>query len=246
VYFTEDEEPPVVRWKSKQYIEKIMFVACIGRPIKLTPLGEVRVDNDWYWDGKVSFHPLVKLRNISRRGPNVGNPCVKPVLVSKLVFEEFLCDKVLHDIAHVVPQELFDEPIFIQMDNATPHKIDTGPGSSFYQKIREIGFDVPLKYQPSQSPDMNICDLSIFTSIQALYYKALNLYGVPYAQIDTVMQCWKDCYPKLLNYAYLMLFTNYINILACGGTSGYKFTHLGKQRLERAGFIAVGDQCGCP
>jgi hypothetical protein len=103
VYFTEDEEPPVIQWKNKQYIEKIMFVACVGRPIKSSQLGEVRLDNDWYWDGKVSFHLLVELGNISRRGPNVGNPCVKPVSVSKLVFEEFLCDKVLHDIAHVGP-----------------------------------------------------------------------------------------------------------------------------------------------
>jgi hypothetical protein len=54
--------------------------------------------------------------------------CVKPVLVSKLVFEECICNKVLHDIALVVPQELFDQSVFIQMDNETPHKMDTDQG----------------------------------------------------------------------------------------------------------------------
>jgi hypothetical protein len=98
-----------------------MFVACVGQPIKTSLMGEVRGYDDWYWDGKVSFHPFVELEYISRRGTHVGNPCVKPLSVSEFIYEEFLCDKVLHDIAQVVSQELFDHPIYIQMDNATSH-----------------------------------------------------------------------------------------------------------------------------
>jgi hypothetical protein len=237
VYLTEDEPPPLVQWKNKNFIEKIMFLAVVGRPIKVSELGEERDDGDWYWDGKVSFHPLVTLGNISRRGPNVGNPCVKPVSIGKKEFEEFLCEKVLHDIAHVVPVELFDRPIYIQLDNATPHKIETGPGSKFYDKVQEIGIDVRLKFQPSQSPDMNICDLSFFNSIQSLYYKIPELENDKYKQIDAVMECWNNYDPRKLNFAWLTLFTNYNNILACGGTNGYRIKHMGKERLERAGLL---------
>jgi hypothetical protein len=237
VYLTEDEPVPLVQWQNKHFIEKLMFLAVVGRPIKVSDAGEEREADDWYWDGKVSFHPMVELGNISRRGPNVGNPCVKLLSIGKKEFEDFLCEKVLHDIAHVVPVELFDRPIYIQLDNATPHKVETGPGSKFYEKVREIGIDVRLKYQPSQSPDMNICDLSFFNSLQSLYYKVPDLENDKYKQIDAVTECWTNYDPRLLNFAWLTLFTNYNNILACGGTNGYKIKHMGKERLERAGLL---------
>jgi hypothetical protein len=62
----------------------------------------------------------VEVNNISWRGPYVKNPCVKTIRIGKKEFREFLCEKVLHDIAHFVPVELFDRSICIQLHNATP------------------------------------------------------------------------------------------------------------------------------
>jgi hypothetical protein len=88
VYLTEDE------W---------IFLAVVGRPNKTLELGEERRVDDWYLGGKVSFHLFVEPGNFSWKGINVGNPCVKMRTVGKKEFEEFLCDKVLIYIEHVVP-----------------------------------------------------------------------------------------------------------------------------------------------
>jgi hypothetical protein len=52
-----------------------------------------------------------------------------------------------------------------------------------------------------------------------------------------VLRCWAEYEPRLLNYAYLTLFSNYNKILACDGMKGYKIGHMGKHRLERAGLL---------
>jgi hypothetical protein len=69
LYLTADEEILVVQWQSKHYIKKIMFVACVGRPIKSSLLGELWVVDDRYRDSNVSFHLFGK------RG-QMGNPNV--------------------------------------------------------------------------------------------------------------------------------------------------------------------------
>jgi hypothetical protein len=82
---------------------------------------------------KVSFHHMGTWE-YQPKGTNVENPCVKPLSVGKKDFEQFLCENVLLDIAHVVPVELFDRLVYKQLDNVTPHKVDTAPGSKFYEK----------------------------------------------------------------------------------------------------------------
>lgn len=122
------------------------------------------------------------------------------------------------------------------MDNATPHKVNTGFGTRFYAKCEELGIRCTVVYQPAQSPDMNICDLGFFNSIQSIYFQRPDCV-TPHDIVRFVMLCFQYYPPKKLNYMYLTLFTNYNNIRLHLGRNNYKITHMGKEALDRAGTL---------
>jgi hypothetical protein len=66
VYLTEDEAPPERTVRNKNYIEKVMFLAAVARPMR-EEWGVVRdQQDDWYFDGKVGLYPLVEYtRNVN-------------------------------------------------------------------------------------------------------------------------------------------------------------------------------------
>ena len=54
---------------------------------------------------------------------------------------------------------------FIQQDNAKPHiKVDD---AEFLQEASRDGFDIRLCFQPPNSPDLNVLELSFFQAIQS-------------------------------------------------------------------------------
>ena len=57
-------------------------------------------------------------------------------------------------------------PIYIQQDNAKPHiAVDD---AEFLQEAPQDGFDIRLRFQPPNSPDLNVLDLGFFRAIQSL------------------------------------------------------------------------------
>ena len=61
------------------------------------------------------------------------------------------------------------ERIKIQMDNATPHLTNDDP--EWIQAKKRWDFDIVLVRQPPQSPDTNVLDLGLWTSIQSFQRK---------------------------------------------------------------------------
>ena len=63
-----------------------------------------------------------------------------------------------------------DETVWIHQDNAKPHSQEED------KRIEEIaaadeGYQIKIKRQPPNSPDLNVLDLGVFAAIQALEHQ---------------------------------------------------------------------------
>jgi hypothetical protein len=235
------EEEPEFSLQNGNYIEKVMFLAVVGRPWKLKPgdpVGTVYpTDSGWYFEGKVGLFPIVNYGRMSpRNSANAGNRSFTTVNVNRQIFERFMIDSVLPAIVQFCPPEMLEERIYLQLDNASPHAIDLAADGDFYSTAEQMDLDVEVFYQPSQSPDLNICDLSFFNSIQTQYYETPGDKD-RYRLVAAVLETWRRYDPKLLNYAFLTLFTNYNKIIEFRGSNKFRITHIGKERLDRLGLL---------
>jgi hypothetical protein len=236
VFVGDDEPAPNRSCRNINFIQKVMFLAAVARPWR----HEVRTlenENDWFWDGKVGMYPLVEER-FARRGDvrtglQRGDRILTPVNIDAAYFESIIIEKLLPDIALKCPATMIQKRIKIQLDNATPHIVNQ---RRFYDKCDEIGIDAVLVYQPAQSPDFNINDLSFFAAIQSLYYKVPGVNNV-IACCNAVQASFEAFDPNKLNRAFLSLFMNYNMVLQNQGSNQYRIPHMGKERLEREGIL---------
>jgi hypothetical protein len=95
---------------------------------------------------------------------------------------------------------------------------------------------VELYFQPSQSPDCNICDLSFFPAIQSRYFKIENIKNIKDI-IEAVKLSFHQYEVNKLNRAFLSLMMNYNCILEFNGDNNYKMPHMKKAILERKGIL---------
>jgi hypothetical protein len=209
-------------------------------------IDEVRDDEretargNWYWDGKVGCWPIVNYRAALRNSRNRPRGTIEPhpLSMNGAVYKDFIINKVLPSIALNCPVEMKRRTIIIQQDNAPPHRALTNDSQVFKDKCAELRIDCRLEFQPAQSPDMNLCDLSFFPAIQALYYKMRgirNLDGV----IAAVYRAFNIYDPAKINRGFLSLFMNYNCCLQNDGTNKYKMPHMHKRKLERLGRLPV-------
>ena len=111
------------------------------------------------------------------------------------------------------------------MDNATPHV-----GRNTLQKLNDYctdnGKNVRYTTQPPNSPDLNICDLSFFSSLQKRADRLKhgnhgNLEGL----IDSVTTAFHDYPVETLTIAYGHQRSCYNEILRLEGCNKYKSPH---------------------
>jgi hypothetical protein len=89
-----------------------------------------------------------------------------------------------------------------------------------------------------QSLDFNICDLSFFPPIQALYYKILGVNNISMCA-NAIAQAFEQYIPNNLNRAFLSLFMNCNCILQNKGGNKYGVPHMGKGIVEQLGIFPV-------
>jgi hypothetical protein len=224
--------------RSKSHLTKVMFLACVARPrfYNREPHNIGRnIDYNnkerWYWDGKVGCFPIVETAVTQRRSGNRprGVEVLKPVSMTAEVYQRFILNNLLPAIAEKCPPEMKREAIFIQQDNATPHKVDE---ELFREKCLELDIDCYMYYQPAQSPDLNVCDLCFFPSLQSYFFKSNINHRTVEGIIAAVADCFEKYHPKNLNRAFLSLMMNMNCILQANGGNQYVMPHLGKDRLE--------------
>jgi len=163
-YLLPDEDESHRTCKSKNYIPRLMFLCVTARP---------RFRNgQCIFDGKIGCFPLVTYEHAQRRSANrpAGALVVKPITsITRDVIRDFMINQVLPAIREKWPREEINQPIYIQQDNAPSHLEVNDP--LFCEAAKKDGFDIRLKGQPPNSPDMNILDLGFFRAIQSIQYK---------------------------------------------------------------------------
>jgi hypothetical protein len=146
---------------------------------------------------------------------------------------EFWITKVLPAIQAVWPQELAGETIWIQQDNAPSHVPSNDSG--FVNAVAQTGLDIRLMQQPANSPDMNILDLGLFSSLQSMSDRLVS------NNLDELINNVKHEYDAYdadkINRVFLTLQNCLIEIMKIGGGNGYKIPHMYKDGLERAGCL---------
>jgi hypothetical protein len=115
-YLAPGEVPPARATKSKRFIEKVMFLCAVARPRHDTT-------SNTSFDGKLGIWPFVEMVPAQRSSRNrpAGTLVMKNVVVTKEVYQDFICNKVIPAIAQKWPACHRHLTIRIQQDNAKPH-----------------------------------------------------------------------------------------------------------------------------
>ncbi|KAF0737607.1 hypothetical protein AaE_008924 [Aphanomyces astaci] len=161
VYVYADEEVALRALKSKRFITKVMFLAAVARP---------RFDHNKgsMFSGKIGVWPFVEqvvAQRNSRNRPK-GTVLLVPQAVTAEVYRTMILDKVVPAIQAKMPQRVQGSLIYLQQDNASPHKCVT---TQLLLKHGVSGIEVAN--QPPNSPDFNVLDLGYFNSIQSLQHQ---------------------------------------------------------------------------
>lgn len=186
-----------------------------------------------YFDGKIGIWPIgrfVPAVRSSRNRPR-GTPVWKNEQLRRDNYREMMIDLVLPAIKERYPCHT-KEQILIQHDNAPGHTKNDDP--AVLAKIAELNIPVEYMFQPPNSPDLNICDLSFFRSLQTHQLKQEATHN-NVQLMESVARAYNDYDPDKLRDSFLTLQGCMNNILLEHGGNEYKIPHMGKRRLERMG-----------
>lgn len=232
-YMCPEEELPQRATKSKRFIPKVMFLAAVARP---------RYDfhSKKYFDGKIGIWPFVHEVEAKRNSRNrpAGTMETKPLNVSAEVFTKLITTKVLPAIKFKWPGKS-SSPIFIQQDNARPHTIESK--KIINEEGTRDGWNIEMSNQPANSPDLNICDLGFFNTIQSLQSKkcATKVDQL----IEAVLESFYETNPDSLNDNFITLQSVMREILINEGSNNFKIPHLKKSINRRKGTEITGLHC---
>ncbi|WOG98144.1 hypothetical protein DCAR_0417485 [Daucus carota subsp. sativus] len=149
-YLVADEEEPHRVCKSKNFVEKVMFLAAVARP-RFDSEGNVK------FSGKIGIYPFVtkepaKRNSINRAAGTIETKAMTSV--GRSTIRSFLIEKVLPSVRSKWPSDDANKLIVIQQDNARTHVDPSDP--EFCEAARQGGFDIRLMCQPANSPDLNV------------------------------------------------------------------------------------------
>ncbi|XP_026398976.1 uncharacterized protein LOC113294817 [Papaver somniferum] len=224
-YLHPEETEPHRTCQSKRYITKLMFLAAVNRP----RFDEFRNE---IFDGKLSIFPFITKEAAKRTSKNrpAGTLEDKPITVNTDVVRDCLIEKLLPAIREKW-QNYNGETIYIQQDNAKPHiKLND---EKFLREAAKDGFDIRLRFQPSQIPDMNVLDLGFFMSIQSLQHQEAPTTVAEL--LLAVNKAFNELNSQTLNDVFLSLQLCMVEVIKIRDGNNYKLKHMGKKRLARIG-----------
>ncbi len=229
-YLAEDEEDPYRTVRHKSHIPRIMFLATTARP-RWCPHRKMM------WDGKIGLWECVDYVAAKRSSRNrpAGTIEIKPYNIDGKRYRALILDKLLPAIKEKCPIAMLNNRIFIQHDNAPPHKAVSTALPEFVAKSLELGIDVAIWEQPPNSPDLNVLDLGIFCALQCRQFR--NCLTTLQEFMDQTRQMYDEFPIKLLNGVWYMLQTVMKEITHCNGGNKYKLVHSSKSKLERLGLL---------
>lgn len=147
---------------------------------------------------------------------------------------EFLIDKVLPAIRAKWPTGN-TRTIYIQQDNAKPHI--SKDDEKFKNAASIDGFDIQLKNQPPNSPDMNTLDLGYFNTLQSIQHRQ-RMNNID-ELIVAVEKAYNDMEPRIINKVFLTHQLCMLEVMKARGEIRYVLPHIGKDKLEREGNLPM-------
>lgn len=196
-YLTQNEPNPLRQLQHKSHITKVMFLCAVAHP-------HWDSNGNCIFDGKIGLWPFVKKEPAQRNSKNraKGSLITKPTVETRDEYLQMLIEKVIPSIRLLWPRN--DEKkmtIFIQQDNARPH---TNPNLGLFVEVAQQGeFDIRLKCQPPNSPEINVLDLGFFRAIQSLQQQSAST--TIDELIENVENSFQNLLPEVLNEVFLTL-----------------------------------------
>ena len=171
----------------------------------------------------------------SRHRP-AGTMEMKPITVTREVYQQFICEKVIPAIRDKWPLCHRSDPIKIQQDNAPPHRIPADD-PQLVAAVAATGLAITLVNQPPNSPDTNILDLGFFNAVQSLQHKK-NTNTIP-ELVKAVEDSFNEQDGLTLNKVFITHQQCLEQIILCDGGNNYRIPHMGKEALARQGQLPV-------
>jgi hypothetical protein len=158
--------------------------------------------------------------------------------ITQEVYHQFMLEKVLPAIKEKCPVGMRgSRTIRIQKDNAKPHVQFTTSLPDLVAKSTELGIDVQPYFQPANSPDLNVLDLSLFRAFQT---QELKQYADNTMELISATERAFQEYPYgKIDDAFLTLQYCMNEIIKVDGGNSYSLPPIGKQRLRSLGNLPV-------
>lgn len=202
-----------------------------GVPPPVVPLAQAS------FNGKIGIWPFVYQQAARRSSKNrpigtIETKCIEAI--DKTQIKKMLIDKVLPAIRAKWPRNWAGKSgnsIYMQFDNAKPHPSE----SELIDELKKDDFDIKFKFQPPNSPDLNVLDLGFFNSIQSLQHQIeQKTIG---DLIAATCKAFEDLDDVKLNNIFLTLQLCMMETLKNDGSNRYKVPHMGKGALIRRGML---------
>ena len=146
-----------------------------------------------------------------------------------------MTEKLLPAIVERWPEPKRNQPIIIQQDNTRPHI--SAEDKAWSEAVAATGLDIGLTNQSPNSPDINVLDLGLLTSIKSRQYKK---HPVDINELITaVAESYSELPSRIINNVFLTLQVCMENTILKDGGNDYKITHLNKRKLERENRLPV-------
>ena len=215
-YVFADEELPKRSAKSKHFITKVMFLAAVTRP-------HYDPHTKTLFDGEIGVWPFVEKMAAKRGSKNrpKGTVTTVPQTVTADVYKEMILTKVVPAIQERAPRGDQFRTIFLQQDNASPHRRVT---TDFLRQNGVTGIETSS--QPANSPDFNVLDLGFFNSIQSLQYRKLT--RTIDELIDAVESSFNGLPSSTLSKTFITLQKVMEKALEAKGGNNFQLPHMNK------------------
>jgi hypothetical protein len=134
-----------------------------------------------------------------------------------------------------VMEPLVGGAVEVQMDNAPGH-VGLTVVEDLETFCEDNGLNITFALQPPQSPDLNILDLSFFSSLQARSNRLKIAAG---NKVENLMECVDDAFwdydSDTVEVHYGILFEIYNLILETEGNNNFQMPHNDIRRRQQAG-----------
>ena len=184
-----------------------------------------------YFNGKIGMWPIVEEYEAIRSSKNrpKGAICLRNIdSIDRKVYRSFLIDCVFPAIRANFPVGFKSQTIWVQQDNAKPHI--SPEDADIVAAGSSGGWNIRLRCQPPNSPDLNVLDLGYFTSIQCLQYK--NEISSIDQLIQVVLASFEALEVTKLDDIFYTLQKVYEKVIDSCGNNDYSLPRTNKKKNE--------------